>query len=66
MKAVKIEKGAKNLHTLQAHQVDLVTTVATIVAAQVMVEEIAEVAVETKLVFLEERLMKGWDEIWKL
>lgn len=58
MKAVKIEKGAKNLHTLQAHQVDLVTIVVTIVAAQVMVE--------TKLVFLEERLMKGWDEIWKL
>ncbi|SCN10961.1 Uncharacterized protein BCRIVMBC126_04821 [Bacillus wiedmannii] len=35
---------------IQAHQVDLVITVATIVAAQVMVEEIAEV-VETKLVF---------------
>ena len=46
----KIEKEAKNLHPIQAHQVDSVTTVATIVAAQVMVEEIAEV-VETKLVF---------------
>ena len=45
----KIERS-KNLHPIQAHQVDSVTTVATIVAAQVMVEEIAEV-VETKLVF---------------
>lgn len=35
---------------MQAHQVDSVTTVATIVVAQVIVEEIAEV-VETKLVF---------------
>lgn len=50
---------------LQAHQVDLVTIVATIVAAQVMVEVTAE-AVATKLVFSEERLMKGWDERWKL
>ena len=41
---------SKNLHTLQAHQVDSVITVAMIVAAQVMVEEIAEV-VETKLIF---------------
>ena len=40
---------SKNLHTLQAHQVDSVITVAMIVAAQVMVEEIAEV-VETKLI----------------
>ena len=40
-------KREKNLHMLQAHQVDLVTIVATIVAVQVMVEEIAE-AVETK------------------
>ena len=45
----KIEK-AKNLHTLQVHQVDSVTTVAMTVVAQVMVEEIAEV-VEIKLVF---------------
>lgn len=43
-------KRERNLHTLQVHQVDLVTTVATIVAAQVMVEEIAEVE-ETKLFF---------------
>lgn len=43
-------KRAKNLHPIQAHQADLVIIVATIVAAQVMVEEIAEVA-ETKLVF---------------
>lgn len=43
-------KKRKNLHPIQAHQVDLVIIVATIVAAQVMVEEIAEV-VETKLVF---------------
>ncbi|SCN09035.1 Uncharacterized protein BCINRASA_05218 [Bacillus wiedmannii] len=50
MKVKKIEKEEKNLHTLQAHQVDSVTTVAMIVAAQVIVEEIAEV-VETKLVF---------------
>lgn len=50
MKVKKIEKEAINLHPIQAHQVDSVTTVATIVAAQVMVEEIAEV-VETKLVF---------------
>ncbi|SCM97803.1 Uncharacterized protein BWINRASL_04441 [Bacillus mycoides] len=50
------EKGEKNLHTLQAHQVDLVTIVAMIVAAQVMVEVTAEA---TKLVFSEERLMKG-------
>ena len=41
---------SKNLHTLQVHQVDSVTTVAVIVVAQVMVEEIAE-AVETKLIF---------------
>lgn len=34
----KIEKEAKNLHTLQAHQVDSVTTVVVIVVAQVMVE----------------------------
>lgn len=34
----KIEKEAKNLHTLQAHQVDSVTTIAVIVVAQVMVE----------------------------
>lgn len=40
----------KNFHTLQAHQVDSEITVAMIVAAQVIVEEIAEV-VETKLVF---------------
>lgn len=40
------------------------TTVAMTVVAQVMVEEIAEV-VEIKLV-LEERLMKGWDERWRL
>ncbi|AIW82945.1 hypothetical protein bwei_0272 [Bacillus mycoides] len=44
------EKREKNLHPIQAHQADLVITVATIVAVQVMVEEIAEV-VETKLVF---------------
>lgn len=44
------EKREKNLHPIQAHQVDLVIIVATIVAAQVIVEEIAEV-VETKLVF---------------
>ncbi|AAS43657.1 hypothetical protein BCE_4756 [Bacillus cereus ATCC 10987] len=44
---------------------DSVTTVAVIVVAQVMAEEIAEV-VEIKLVFSEERLMKGWDEIWRL
>lgn len=43
-------KREKNLHPIQAHQVDLVIIVATIVAAQVIVEEIAEV-VETKLVF---------------
>jgi len=46
----KQRKMRKNFHMLQAHQVDLVTTVATIVAAQVLVEEIVEV-VETKLVF---------------
>ena len=46
----KDRKRSKNLHPIQAHQVDSVTTVATIVATQVMVEEIAEV-VETKLVF---------------
>nr|WP_223268668.1 hypothetical protein [Bacillus toyonensis] len=34
------EKRERNLHTLQAHQVDSVTTVAVIVVAQVMVEEI--------------------------
>ena len=45
----KQRKMSKNLHTLQAHQVDSVITVAMIVAAQVMVEEIAEV-VETKLI----------------
>ena len=56
---------SKNLHTPQVHQVDSVTTVAVIVVAQVMAEEIAE-AVEIKLVFSEERLMKGWDEIWRL
>ncbi|MCU0095177.1 hypothetical protein N7917_10000 [Bacillus sp. OR9] len=52
MKVRKIskEKGAKNLRTLQAHQVDLVTIVAMIVAAQVIVEVTAEV-VATKLVF---------------
>ncbi|MEM5600519.1 hypothetical protein AAHB61_07160 [Bacillus cereus] len=47
------EKGKKRKEIrliIQAHQVDSVITVATIVAAQVMVEEIAEV-VETKLVF---------------
>lgn len=46
----KDRKRRKNLHPIQAHQADLVITVATIVAVQVMVEEIAEV-VETKLVF---------------
>ena len=45
----KQRKMSKNLHTLQAHQVDSVITVAMIVATQVMVEEIAEV-VETKLI----------------
>ncbi|EEL85841.1 hypothetical protein bcere0029_43570 [Bacillus cereus AH1272] len=59
------EKREKIRHTLQVHQVDLVITVVTIVVAQVIVEEIAEV-VEIKLVFSEERLMKGCDERWKL
>ena len=46
----KQRKMSKNLHTPQVHQVDSVTTVAVIVVAQVMAEEIAE-AVEIKLVF---------------
>lgn len=46
----KVQKRKEIRLIMQAHQVDSVTTVATIVAAQVMVEEIAEV-VETKLVF---------------
>ncbi|SCC59115.1 Protein of unknown function [Bacillus mycoides] len=49
MRVTKIRKETreKNLHKPQAHQVDLVTIVAAIVAVQVMVEEIAE-AVETR------------------
>lgn len=46
----KVQKRKEVRLIMQAHQADLVITVATIVAAQVMVEEIAEV-VETKLVF---------------
>ena len=48
VKKIRKETREKNLHPIQAHQVDLVIIVATIVAVQVMVEEIAE-AVEIKL-----------------